>query len=219
MSLVLVIGNKSYSSWSMRPWMLLEQFRIPFEERVIPIYMEGSKERILDVSPSGKVPALIDGDTVVWDSLSICEYVAESYPALAIWPQQKKARALARSMAAEMHSSFQALRQQCGMVLHRRKGPVDFTPDTLADIRRIEAMWADAREKYGADGPFLFGEFSAADAMYAPVVARFDIYDAPVGAQARAYMAAMQALPAWKKWMAGAAAETWRIARFETPGQ
>lgn len=216
MGLTLYIGNKSYSSWSMRPWLLLEQFGIAFEEIVISLYVEGSKETILKTSPSGKVPALVDGGTTVWDSLSICEYIAETHPDLAIWPRDKGARAMARSMSAEMHSSFQALRQQCPMVVHRPKGAVAFTPDTLADIARIEGMWAEARARYGQGGPFLFGAFSAADAMYAPVVVRFDIYDVPVSATTRAYMDAMKSLPSWKKWMAGAAAESWRIPRFES---
>ena len=215
MSLTLYIGNKSYSSWSMRPWMLLEGFGIPFAEVVIPLYAEGSKETILKTSPSGKVPTLVDGDVTIWDSLSICEYVAESSPRLAIWPREKAARALARSMSAEMHSSFQALRQLCPMVVHRPKAPADFTADALADVARIEAMWAASRAKCGQGGPFLFGAFSAADAMYAPIVLRFDNYCAPVNAATRAYMDAMMATPAWKKWMAGAAAETWRIPRFE----
>ncbi len=215
MALTLVIGNKSYSSWSMRPWMLLEGLGVAFDEIVIPLYVDGSKEQILRHTPSGKVPVLIDGDRHVWDSLSICEYVAEKFPQLAIWPKDAGARALARSMSAEMHSSFQALRQQCGMVVHRPKGPVDFSADTLADIARIESMWAHSREKHGQGGPFLFGAFSAADAMYAPVVCRFDIYRPNVSAATRAYMDAMMATPAWKKWMAGAAAETWRIPRFE----
>ncbi len=215
MALTLVIGNKSYSSWSMRPWMLLEGFGIPFAEVVIPLYVDGSKEEILRYTPSGKVPTLIDGATTIWDSLSICEYVAETFPQHAIWPVDKAARALARSMSAEMHSSFQALRQQCGMVVHRPKGPVDFTADTLADIARIEAMWADAREKHGHGGPFLFGAFSVADAMYAPVVCRFDVYQPKLSTATHAYMDAMKATPAWKKWMAGAASETWRIPRFE----
>ena len=213
--LTLVIGNKSYSSWSMRPWMLLEGFDIPFEEVVIPLYVDGSKEQILKYTPSGKVPVLIDVGAHVWDSLSICEYVAETRPDLAIWPREKTARALARSMSAEMHSSFQALRQQCGMVVHRKKGTVDFSPDTLVDIARIERMWCDAREKFGQGGPFLFGAFSAVDAMFAPVVVRFDIYQPRISATTRAYMDAMMATPAWNKWMWGAAAETWRIPRFE----
>lgn len=215
MALTLVIGNKSYSSWSMRPWMLLEAFEIPFAEIVVPLYVDGSKDQILKYTPSGKVPALIDGDVTVWDSLSICEYVAEKFPDRAIWPRDASARALARSMSAEMHSSFQALRQQCGMVVHRAKGPVDFSADTLADIARIEAMWAFSRASFGSGGPFLFGEFSAADAMYAPVVCRFDVYQPKTSAATRAYMDAIMATLAWKKWMAGAAAETWRIPRFE----
>jgi len=215
MSLTLYIGNKSYSSWSMRPWMLLEGFGIPFAEVVIPLYAEGSKETILKTSPSGKVPALVDGDVTIWDTLSICEYVAETFPQHAIWPRDKAARALARSMSAEMHSSFQALRQLCPMIVHRPKAPADFTPDALADVARIEAMWAASRAKWGQGGPFLFGAFSAADAMYAPIVLRFDNYRAPVSAGTRAYMETIMATPAWRKWMAGAAAETWRIPRFE----
>lgn len=216
MSLTLVIGNKSYSSWSMRPWMLLEGFSIPFDEVVIPLYVDGSKEEILRYTPSGKVPVLIDGETHVWDSLSICEYVAEKFPDRAIWPKAPEARALARSMSAEMHSSFQVLRQQCGMVVHRAKGPVDFSPETLADISRIEAMWAFSRARFASGGPFLFGAFSAADSMFAPVVVRFDVYRPNVAASTRAYMDAVMTTPAWRKWMAGAAAETWRIPRFET---
>ena len=200
----------------MRPWMLLESFGIAFDEVVIPLYVDGSKDEILKYTPSGKVPTLIDGDVTIWDSLSICEYVAETFPHHAIWPKDKAARALARSMSAEMHSSFQALRQQCGMVVHRPKGPVEFSAETLADIARIEAMWANARAKHGQGGPFLFGAFSAADAMYAPVVCRFDIYQPQLSAATRAYMDAVTATPAWKKWMAGAAAETWRLPRFET---
>lgn len=215
MSLALYIGNKSYSSWSMRPWMLLEAFRIPFAEVVIPLYAEGSKETILKTSPSGKVPALVDGDVTIWDSLSICEYVAENFPQHAIWPRDKAARALARSMSAEMHSSFQALRQLCPMVVHRPKASADFSADALADVARIESMWAASRAKWGQGGPFLFGAFSAADAMYAPIVLRFDNYRAPASADTRAYMEAIMATPAWKKWMAGAASETWRIPRFE----
>jgi len=214
-ALTLVIGNKSYSSWSMRPWMLLEAFEIPFAEIVVPLYVDGSKDQILKYTPSGKVPALIDGDVTVWDSLSICEYIAEKFPDRAIWPRDASARALARSMSAEMHSSFQALRQQCGMVVHRAKGPVDFSADTLADIARIEAMWAFSRASFGSGGPFLFGEFSAADAMYAPVVCRLDVYQPKTSAATRAYMDAIMATLAWKKWIAGAAAETWRIPRFE----
>ncbi|MFV0280759.1 MAG: glutathione S-transferase family protein [Rhodoblastus sp.] len=215
MALTLVIGNKSYSSWSMRPWILLESLGVPYAEVVQPIHAQGSREAILKVSPSGKVPALVDGDITVWDSLAICEYLAESFPQLAVWPREKAARAMARSMSAEMHSSFQALRQNCPTIAHRPKAAPDFTPDTLADIARIEAMWGDAREKFGAGGAFLFGAFSAADAMFAPIVWRFENYCAPVNGRTRAYMDATMAMPAWKKWMKGAAAESWRIPRFE----
>ena len=215
MSLKLLIANKCYSSWSMRPWLVLTQFGIPFEEIVVPLDEPDTKARMRAINPAGKAPALVDGAITVWDSLSICEYVAEKFPEHAIWPRDGAARAMARSISAEMHSSFQALRQQCPMIVHRKPAAIDFSPDTLADIARIEAIWADARGKFGTGGPFLFGAFSAADAMYAPVVVRLATFAAPVGEASRNYMAAMQATAAWKTWMAGAAAETWRIARFE----
>lgn len=216
MGLKLVIANKAYSSWSMRPWMLLTAFGVPFEEIVVPLGREETRADILRHSPTGKVPALIDGDTTVWDSLSIIEYVAETFPDLAIWPRAKQARALARSISAEMHSSFQGLRTQCPMNFRRAPKAVAFTEDTRADIARIEAIWAEARAAHGAGGPFLFGAFSAADAMYAPIVNRFDVYDAPVGAASRAYMDAMKETDAWRRWQAGADAEPWRIEKYET---
>ncbi len=215
MGLKLVIANKAYSSWSMRPWILMTAFGVAFEEIVVPLAREETRDDILRYSPTGKVPALIDGDTTIWDSLAICEYVADSFPQHAVWPRDKRARAVARSAAAEMHSSFQALRVQCPMNFRRVRKPVDFTPDTRADIARIEEIWAHARATFGAGGPFLFGAFSAADAMYAPVVNRLDVYDAPVAAQTRAYMRTMQETQAWKSWQAGANAEPWRIDKYE----
>ena len=215
-ALKLLIANKSYSSWSMRPWLLLEQFGIPFEEIVVPLDEPDSKARMRAINPAGKAPALVDGDLTVWDSLAICEYVAEQFPQHAIWPRAKEARAMARSIAAEMHSSFQSLRQQCPMVVHRQRAAIDFSAETLADIARIEAIWRDAREKFGQGGPFLFGAFSAADAMYAPIVVRFATFDAPVADASRAYMAAIEGTPGWAKWMKGAAAERWRIPRLDS---
>jgi len=216
MSLTLVIGNKNYSSWSMRPWVALRAAGIPFEEVVIPLYTGAAdKQRILDVTRSGKVPALRDGDLVVWDTLAIIEYVAERFPEAGLWPQDRAMRAHARSVSAEMHSSFGALRRECGMNLHRPVRAKQLSDDALADIARIQEMWTDCRTRYGAQGPFLFGAFSGADAMYAPVVHRFRTYDVAVSPVVKVYMDTMQALPAFREWTAEALAETLVIERFE----
>lgn len=218
---LLVIANKAYSSWSMRPWLLLRHFEIPFDETTIPLSQPDTRERILRASPSGRVPALIADGLTVWDSLAICEWAAERFSDCAIWPREPNARAVARSASAEMHSSFQALRQQCPMNFLRAPKPVAFTQETLADIARIEALWEDCRARFGARGPFLFGEFSAADAMFAPVVNRLLVYGAPVGPRARAYMEAVCGLKAWSEWEQGARLEPaqWRLDRIDNAGQ
>ena len=215
MSLTLVLANKAYSSWSLRPFMVMRHFAIPFDEVVIPLAQETTREDILKYSPSARCPALIDGDLVVWDSLAIIEYLAEKYPDLAIWPRPRAARAVARSIAAEMHSGFQALRGHLPMNMRRAVERRELTPDAVADVQRLETAWADARARFGAGGDFLFGGFSAADAMFAPVVNRLHVYDVPVSAAARAYMDAMMALPAYRDWQRGAEAETLRIAKYE----
>ncbi len=212
MSLTLVIGNKNYSSWSMRPWIAMKAAGIPFEEVLIPLYLPGSKERILSYSPAGKVPILIDGDTAVWETLAILDYLAERFPDAKLWPADRAARALARSVAAEMHAGFAALRQHCTMNLWLppKPRPQTHTPEVLENLARIEAIWADCRARFGKGGPFLFGAtFGAADAMYAPVVARFHNYGLPVSAETRAYMDAVMASPAWRAWYDAAMAETW----------
>ena len=211
----LVVANKAYSSWSMRPWVLLAQFHIPFEEIVIPLDQPDTRERILEHSPSGKCPALIDGAITVWESLAILEYVAEQYPEKAIWPRSKGAKALARSLSSEMHAGFMALRQHCPTQFARPQRKIELTPAVEAEVARIEASWGAARKKYGRAGPFLFGKFSAADAMFAPVVNRFHIYDIPVDAETRAYCDAVRALPAYRAWCADAEAEPWRLAKYE----
>ena len=215
MPVTLVIGNKAYSSWSLRAWLLLAAFGIPFEEVVIPLYQDGSKPRIRRRSPSGKVPALIDGDIAVWESLAIFEYVAEKFPKKAIWPKTKPARALARSLCAEMHAGFTGLRTHCPTNFRREVARRELTEAAQADVARIEAAWADARKRYGRGGPFLFGRFSAADAMFAPVVNRLNVYDVKVKRDTRAYMDAVMALPAYQAWLKDAAAEPWRIEAFE----
>jgi glutathione S-transferase len=218
MSLTLVIGNKNYSSWSMRPWLALRASNIPFEEVFIPLYTDNpaDKARILSFSRAGKVPALVDGDITVWDSLAIIEYLAERFPDAKLWPADRAMRAHARSISAEMHSGFMALRNECGMNLHRPVGPVSLSADAKANIARVEEIWRDCRQRYGKGGPFLFGAFGGADAMYAPVVHRFRTYAIEVGAEASAYMETMMALPAFREWTEAGLAETLRIEKFET---
>src|ERR1700756_606111 len=168
MTLKLVIGNKNYSSWSMRPWLALRANDIAFDEVFIPLYTgQTDKDRILGFTRSGKVPALIDGDITVWDSLAIIEYVAERFPEARLWPQDRASRAHARSISAEMHSGFAALRNECGMNLHRPVKPVALSDDARDNIARVQQIWTECRERYGKAGPFLFGAFSGADAMYA----------------------------------------------------
>ena len=215
MTLRLVIVNKAYSSWSLRPWIAMRHFGVPFEETVIPMRQPETRARILEFSPTGKVPVLIDGDVRVWESLAILEYLAETHPEIAVWPRDKAARAHARTLANEMHAGFQALRNHCPTQFLRPVAKRALTPEVEADVARIEAAWAGARAQFGAGGPFLFGEFSAADAMFAPVVNRFHTYDAPVTPETRAYMAAVMALPAWKAWIAGAEGEPWRIESYD----
>jgi glutathione S-transferase len=215
MPLKLIVANKAYSSWSLRPWILLAHFRIPFEEVVIPLDQPDTRANILKYAPNGKCPSLHDGRIAVWESLAIIEYVAEAFPEKAIWPRAKAARAHARALAAEMHASFSDLRQVCPTNFRRKPRAIAVGADVRADVARIEAAWAHARETFGKAGPFLFGRFSAADAMFAPVVNRFHAYEFPVAKATRAYMEAVMALPAWKAWIAGAEAEPWRIERYE----
>lgn len=214
MALTLVIGNKNYSSWSMRPWLALRATDIAFDEVVIPLYTGAAdKQRILDVSPAGKVPVLVDGDITVWDSLAIIEYAAERFPEANLWPQDRARRAHARSVSAEMHSGFQALRNECGMNLHRPVGAKPLSAAAEADIARIQAIWSECRRSYG--GPYLFGGFSGADAMYAPVVHRFLTYAIETSEEVSAYIAAMTALPAFRQWTEAGLAETLVIEKFE----
>src|SRR5437762_3245667 len=174
MPLTLVIGNKNYSSWSMRPWLMLKAAGLPFEEVSIPLYTgPADKQRILDYSPAGKVPILIDGNVTAWDSLAIIEYLADRFPDAPIWPTDRAMRTHARSVSAEMHSSFMALRNECSMNIHRAVRGKALSDDARANVARVVEIWAECRERHGDDGPFLFGRFSGADAMFAPVVHRF----------------------------------------------
>jgi glutathione S-transferase len=216
MAFKLVIGNKNYSSWSMRPWLALRANGIAFEEIFIPLYTgEADKQRILGFTHSGKVPALIDGDVTIWDSLAIIEYVAERFPQAQLWPEDRASRAHARSISAEMHSGFMALRSECGMNLHRPIRAIALSADARANVARIQDIWIECRERYGKLGPFLFGQFGAADAMYAPVVHRFRTYAIPVAGEAKTYMETMLALPAFQEWTRAGLAESLVIERFE----
>ena len=209
MTLTLVIGNKNYSSWSLRPWLAMKVAGIAFEEVVISLDAPDFKQRLSKISGTGKVPALIDGDVHVWESLAILEYLAEKFPQSGLWPAKAEARAHARAIASEMHAGFVPLRRHCPMNIWRPVKKRDLTPDVSANVRRIDAMWTDCRMRLGGDGPFLFGKFSAADAMYAPVVSRFHTYAVDVGPSAAAYMDAVTALPAWSEWTAAAIKEPW----------
>lgn len=217
MTLKLVIGNKNYSSWSMRPWLALRANNIPFEEVFVSLYSgEADKRRILDFSGAGKVPILVDGNVTVWDSLAIIEYVAERFPEKRLWPEHPAHRAHARSVCAEMHSGFAALRNECGMNLHRPVGAIELSADARVNVARVEGIWRGCRERHGQSGPFLFGAFGAADAMFAPVVHRFRTYAVAVTEETRHYMDTMIALPSFAEWTRAALAETIIIEKFET---
>ena len=206
--MLLVIGNKNYSSWSLRPWLAMKVLGIAFEEKRIALYGPESKREILRYSPAGRVPILHDGATVVWDSLAILEYLAERHPQL--WPAERAERAKARAISAEMHSGFAALREHMSMNVRKRYPGKGRTPESLADVERIQAIF-DAAQR-----PFLFGEFSAADAMYAPVVLRFRTYE--VAVRNTSYIDAMLALPAMREWIQAAEREAETIPKFDLYG-
>jgi glutathione S-transferase len=209
----LVIGNKAYSSWSLRPWLLMKHAGIAFDEVRIPLYQDGHVAKIRGYSAAGKVPVLIDGGITVWESLAICEYVAERHPGKQLWPDDAGARAHGRAISTEMHAGFAALREQMGMNVRRIMPAVAITPEVAADIARVEAIWSESLRRYG--GPFLLGTFSIADAMFAPVATRFKTYAVALSASAQTYADRLLALPAMKEWYAVAAAETEVLPQFE----
>jgi glutathione S-transferase len=203
----LLIGNKNYSSWSLRPWLLLTQLGIPFEEEKLSFTQRDFKARVHAHSPVGQVPVLVDADVVVWDSLAIVEYLAERFPDRGVWPADRVARARARSICAEMHAGFTAMRNAMPMNCELR---LDWVPPDVGvqrDIARAVASWTDCRARFGAGGPFLFGAFSAADAYYAPVVRRFLGFAVKLPDVAAAYVATIDALPAMRAWVEAGLAE------------
>jgi glutathione S-transferase len=215
--LTLYIANKNYSSWSFRPWMAMTAAGVPFAEVLIPFDNSAGNPRFKEISPTGRVPVLHHGDIRVWESLAIIEYVAELFPDKRIWPEAPADRAVARSISMEMLSGFRALRNACPMNIRRPKGRLDLAQDVQAgvdvDVARISAMWKQLLARSG--GPFLFGEFCAADAMFAPVVNRFDIYGMVTDQALLNYMAAMKGHPAWKAWETAALAEPWTVPEDE----
>jgi len=218
--LKLFIGNKTYSSWSLRGWLACKQSGLLFEEAVVPLYDEDwDKRREGDefAPSSGKVPILWDGDVVVWDSLAIIEYLNEKSGGDKFWPFDEGARAMARSMAAEMHSGYAALRREHSMNIRRIFPAKQPSEAVAADIDRIMEIWAQARARYGGESDYLFGEFGAVDIMYAPVVTRLITYSLPVAQFAVPYMQAIIAHPFMQDWIASAQAEDWVIEKFEEP--
>jgi glutathione S-transferase len=215
MTLKLIIGNKNYSSWSMRPWIAMKVAGIPFEDTVISLNATDFKARVGAVSGTGKVPVLIDNDVHVWESLAILEYLAEKFPQAGLWPVNAAARANARSVANEMHAGFLPLRRLLPMNMWRPVIKRELTPEAAVNVHRLETIWNDCRMRFGKDGPFLFGRYGAADAMYAPMVSRLHTYAVDVGAGTRAYMDAVMALPAWREWYAAGIKEPWVLPEDE----
>lgn len=206
---ILYIANKNYSSWSFRPWIGMRTAGIAFEEKLVPFEMAASNPAFKTFSPTGKVPVLVDRDITVWESLAILDHVARKHPASGLWPDNPADRSKAMSMSSEMVSSFPALRSACPMNMRRERKPIDTTPAILADVARIQALWSECLEQSG--GPFLFGGFSIADAMFAPVVNRLDVYAFETSAVVSGYMSRIKALPAWREWETAGRAEPWIV--------
>jgi glutathione S-transferase len=204
----LIIGNKNYSPWSLRPWLLLRHFGIAFEEHRLLLDTDAFARDIADYSPSRRVPALVHGTLTVWDSLAIAEYANETWLDGRGWPAGTRARAVARSVSAEMHSGFQAVREACPMDLRRHAPLAAMSVPVRQDVERIAALWRDCRRRFGGDGAFLFGGFCIADAFYAPVATRFVSYGLPLGPEERRYVDALYALPAMRQWCEEASRET-----------
>ncbi len=211
----LIIGNKNYSSWSLRPWLALAQLGVAFEEILIRMDQPETRAENLKYSANGKVPALHDGDVRVWETLAILEYLNERFPDAGLWPADPVARALARSISNEMHAGFAAFRNECPMNLWRPVETRKLSPQAELDRARVEAIWRETRARYGQGGPFLFGTFTNADAMFAPMATRFRTYGIKADGEPRAYVDTIHNLPSFQRWHAAALAETWEISHDE----
>jgi len=205
----LYIGNKNYSSWSFRPWIAMKAKQVEFEDVLVPFDDEGGNPKFREFSPTGKVPTLVDGDLTIWESLAILEYLHDLFPQKGFWPEEISARAHARAVANEMHGGFTALRNECPMNMRREIRAIDVTDGVRKDVARIEALWSECLERSG--GPFLYGEFCNADAMYAPVVNRLEKYDLSNHPAVLAYRDALKTHPAWIAWETAALEETWTV--------
>lgn len=211
----LIIGNKNYSSWSLRPWLVMKQLGLQFDEVLIPLYRDDWRERLSQYSPSGLVPVLRHGDVLLWESLAICDYLAELYPNAELWPWDVEARAIARSAACEMHGGFGPLRQNMPMNIRGVKPGKGRTPEVEKNIARILQIWEECRSEFGRGGEFLFGRFGIADAMYAPVVTRFRTYGVELSGACADYARAVLTHPAMLEWEEAARGEPWIIAASE----
>lgn len=211
----LVIANKNYSSWSLRPWMAMTMVGLPFDESMILLDTPTAKKEIAEHSGAGRLPVLHHGKITVWETLAILEYLAEIFPEKNLWPKSKAARAVARAISNEIHAGFTGLRNACPMNLRRPQKPVVLNDATKADVARIEQIWRECRKTYGKGGKFLFGKFCIADAMFAPVATRFETYAIPVANDTRAYMDAIMATKAFQTWKAAALKETWIVSHDE----
>lgn len=211
-SFTLIIGNKNYSSWSLRPWLVMKQAGLEFEEIRIPLDRPETRDRLLHYSPTGRVPVLRHGELTVWESLAICEYIAELVSAAHLYPSEPEARAIARAVSCEMHAGFAKLRTHLPMDCRARHVHLGVAPDVQADIDRITTIWRECRQRFGSTGDFLFGSFTIADAMYAPVVSRFTTYGVALDPVCQAYVEALWALPAMQNWLTAAVAEVEAIA-------
>jgi glutathione S-transferase len=205
MAMTLVIGTKRYSSWSLRPWIAMKVAGIPFDEVTVALRQPDTKAEILKHSPSGKVPLLIHDGFKVWETIAILDYLADLFPDACLWPADIQARALARAAAAEMHAGFVPIRRDCPMDVLADTPMAEVPAEVMGDLARIESLWADCRARFGGGGPFLFGHFTNADAMFAPVVTRIRTYHLPVSPETAAYCDAVMALPAMAEWVRGAA--------------
>ncbi|KAI9133185.1 glutathione S-transferase family protein [Acaryochloris sp. CCMEE 5410] len=211
--LTLVIGNKNYSSWSLRAWLFLKQVGVPFQEVRVPLCTDRTRSQLANYSPSGLVPVLITNEGTIWDSLAICEYVAETYQQG--WPQPSAIRAHARAVAAEMHSGFMALRSEMPMNCRARRTGVEPSAACQANIDRIVSVWQSCRQTYGEEGPWLFGEFSVADAMYAPVASRFVTYGVSLPQVAQDYIHTIFENPHMREWLQAGETESETIQASE----